>query len=178
MLGVIIVGIAGFSAYVVHAQRANVKVNPPPRNEVLVAVATEPNLPVEVAGEYFEKKFILKVGGYQDFMWRGTRVRIDVKEISKQTIPRRHAFIADEQEQATIRVNNGGGLVYGGEEASFVDVNVYRVPAIRESFSEPRTIYFFQLSPYFYHFFCLWVDHINPTTNEVTLNAAFAFHRK
>jgi len=179
LLGACLIAGAAFSAYTVSTVQ---KPAPAPQVGPAPTASSDSGTkdvtpPVQVVGTYFEKTFVVRVGAYQDFMWGGTKIRVDVREIAKQNVPSRYGSPKEEQ-QATIHVDTGGGLVYGGEESTRVGVNEYRIPVATDTYEEPRAVYLFSISPSYFRFLCFRADHINPTTNEVTLKASFVSSQK
>ena len=149
--------------------------NPAPASMVNVQTPyIDPNAPIEISSEYTARSFRLTPGAYQDFKWGLESVRIELIELTQAKIPNDMHFEPYAVDQAIIHVNYGGGIVYGGEQTSKVDINKYSVPEQIANEDEPRSIHFFRTHEKFLRFFRLVVNHINPTSKEVTLNAVFA----
>jgi hypothetical protein len=181
LLGVLILAVAGVSSYTV--QKDKVKENPPAQNPPgvqntsttqtpppVVNVSAQVTVPIQVAGDHFQKVFVVRVGGYQDFMW-SSKIRIEIKALKHMKPPGR-SVLGGDQDHAEIYVSSEGGLVYGGEETTRTGVNKYLVP-VKFTEQETRSVFFFHTADGYFRFFRVLVDHINVTTGEVTLDACF-----
>ena len=131
--------------------------------------------PIQVTGDVFSTDFVLRAGAYRDFDWGSTRVRVDLKQIVRAKISSVD-FSSDEVDQAAIGVDLGGSIVYGGSETIKRAVNEYALP-VKSRDEEPRSIYWFYIRndkrDGSFRFCRIVVDHINPRSDEVTLNAFF-----
>jgi hypothetical protein len=183
VLVVIIIAVAMGASIVVHKWRSpdNPHVQNAPGGQNIPAVQTvslvantppQPAVPITVSEPAFQRVFVVRVGGYQDFTWGSTKIRIEVKAIKRTTPPGR-AVVGGEQDHAHIYVSTGGGLVYGGEETTREGVNEFLVPVKQFREEEPRCVLFFHTADNYYRFFRVFVDHINATSSEVTLDACF-----
>jgi hypothetical protein len=144
--------------------------SPIPRFSPVVSPTPHAVIPIKVSGTHFQKMFVVAVGGYQDFTWNW-KIRVEIRGIKRATPPKRLA-LGGEQDHAHIYVSASGGLVYGGEETTREGVNEFLVP-ISSSEEEARCIFFFHAKDEYFRFFRVLVDHIDPITGEVTLDACF-----
>lgn len=128
-------------------------------------------LPIIAKGSPYVAKVKIKVGGYREFEWSDRLVKISLVDIVKENFK----TIIGEMETfgAELRVETGGGLVYGGKCTKEYGVNQYRVPAIVSHYEEPYSLYFFHSDKNYLSFFRVFVEHINHHANEVTLNVFF-----
>lgn len=172
----IIIPVAMGASHAVHKWRS--PENPPvqyllPVQNVppVATTAAQAIVPIQISGTVFQKVFVVRVGGYQDFMWSSSKIRIEVRGIKRSTPPQRLA-VGGEQDQAHVYMSTGGGLVYGGEETTREGVNEFLVP-VKFSEEEPRSVFFFHSADNYFRFFRVFVDHINASTGEVTLDACF-----
>jgi hypothetical protein len=178
----IIIPVAMGASYAVHKWRSPenppvqnlppVQNTPPVQNFSPVATTTAQTIvPIQVSEPLFQRVFVVRVGGYQDFTWSLSKIRIEVRGIKRGIPPQRLAY-GGEQDQAHIHISTGGGLVYGGEETTREGVNEFLVP-VKFHEEEPRSVFFFHTADNYCRFFRVFVDHINASTGEVTLDACF-----
>ncbi len=113
------------------------------------------------------------MGNYQDFTWDSRRIRISLLDIVHAKIHDPQHFLAD-ADQAKLHVDDGGGVLSGGEETTHVATNEFLVPQRESADEETKCVYFFYTHEDGMRFFRLLVDHINPAAKEVTFNAVFA----
>jgi hypothetical protein len=196
LIAVILVLIAAFASYTVHNRkeepRVEQKVEPKegPKEEQKTMESKPstlpgslppvgPSVPIHVTGPYFKSTAIIRVGAHQDFVRRGgSRIRVAVKGITIEALPSSSFSAGKPTEQVVLAVDTGGGLIYGGNETTYVSVNEYRVPAKFSNNDEPRALYFFHPSENSFRFFCLIIDHINSPAAEVTVDAYFSEYFK
>jgi len=122
------------------------------------------------ANPYLTKAKI-KVGDYQEFKWGDSSIKISVMDIVNEPFK----TIAGEQQALGVElgVDSGGGLVYGGNCTKEFGVNKYKAPQIFSNFEEPYSLYFFHTGEKYCKLFRVLVEHINPRSEEVTLNIFF-----
>jgi hypothetical protein len=124
-----------------------------------------------------QKRFVIKVGGYQDVNWGVGRyprkLRIEVKNIVMAKLPKQTVFENGELEQADIAVD--APVVYGGQNLTPIAVNEYLVPFTRGG-EMLNALYFYKTSDHSLEFCRIIVDHIDARNGEVTLDAFFAYY--
>lgn len=133
--------------------------------------------PIDVTKDFDIKTVVVRKGGYQDFQWGSTKIRVNLLNITEHRVP--NALESSAPPQAVVLMDTEGGLVYGGPETTYVKTNTYDVPeGISED--EPRSMYFYNTSARYFSFrFCaLSVDHINQEAGEVTFRVVFVEHER
>ena len=133
--------------------------------------------PIKVDKDNFLTTVKITAGDYRDFLWDSQTVRIEVSEIVKETF-NFHSLGKKESYGAAIYIKAGGGLVYGGEESNYVDVNKYLIPQKLLQDQEPCSIYSFHITENYFNFFRVFIEHINPNSGQATLNVFFAKSNK
>jgi hypothetical protein len=105
------------------------------------------NAPIQVGDGYAHKRTVIQVGAYRDFAWGVAKVRVLVKGITTEKLPQSATrYSSSPVEQADIAVETGGGLVYGADETTYVNVNEYRVPEEFGNYDKTRAVYYFHPS--------------------------------
>jgi len=128
--------------------------------------------PIKVDKDNFLTTIKITAGDYRDFLWKSRKVRITVTEIVKETF-NFHSIGKKESYGAVIYIDTGGGIVYGGEESKYVEVNKYLVPKKLFQDQEPCSIYSFYITEDYFSFFRVFIEHINPNAGQVTLSIFF-----
>jgi len=113
----------------------------------------------------------IKKGDYREFKWDSSLVKISFLDIVDEEF---ETIVGEKQTLgAELEVSSGGGLVYGGKCAKESGVNKYKVPPIISNYEEPYSLFFFHTGEKYHRFFRVFVEHINPHSEEVTLNIFF-----
>ena len=116
-------------------------------------------------------------GDYSEFDWDGRIVRVVVKDIGERRIVPESPDVPYQSVGATIHMDTGGGLVYGGPSCIHAGVNEYFVPEAGSRQEEPASVYYFHTLYGSFVFFRLIVDHVNLQAREVTLKVFFGSNR-
>jgi hypothetical protein len=119
-------------------------------------------------GNSLRKTMKIRVGDFETFPWRSSNLKISVIDIVQETF--KMQCVELESYGVDLEVNTGGGLVFGGYSAKETDVNRYKIPVKRFQNEEPCSIFAFHCGDNYFSFMRICVEHVNPHTNEVTLN--------
>ncbi|MGD0552840.1 MAG: hypothetical protein ABSB25_09330 [Sedimentisphaerales bacterium] len=113
----------------------------------------------------------IKVGDYQEFKWGDSSIKISVMDIVNEPFK----TIVGEQQVLGVElgIDSGGGLVYGGNYTKESGVNKYKAPQVFSNHEEPYSLYFFHTWEKHCKLFRVLVEHINPRSEDVTLNIFF-----
>lgn len=109
----------------------------------------------------------ISVGNFQHF----GKVKIDVREIRKHILKRP----GEGDYGAVLYVDTGGGLVWGGEGVTKINVNCYYLPLNPiAGDKEPYSVYFHHFTDQHFSAFAIYLEHINPHSGVVTMKACVA----
>jgi hypothetical protein len=135
-----------------------------------------PQAPTAVDRNPFLTVVRVSQGDYVDFKWEMGKVRIEVSEIVKAEAA--SLLHAEQLWKAAIYVDSGGRIVYAGRECEKLKTNKYLVPQKKDvayGDEELCAVFFFHADKGHFSFFRVYVEHINPTSGQVTLNVFFCW---
>lgn len=136
------------------------------KKEVASAVISErKNIAI---GNSLRRTMKIKIGDFETLACGRSNVKISVIDIVEETFEIEHFESASYG--AELEVSTGGGLVFGGCSVKKSGVNRYKAPAKRFHDEEPYSIFQFHVAEKYFSFLRIYIEHINPHTNEVTLN--------
>jgi hypothetical protein len=133
------------------------------------------HLPIKIEKDDFYNIIKIHAGDYRDFIDDYKKIRIEVKDIITDNF---EGFLGkNEKYGVIIHIDTGGGLVFGGEYSKRIGTNEYAIPQKATSDEEPYSIYRFYTTESYFNFLRVFVEHINPKSQEVTLNVFISTHR-
>jgi hypothetical protein len=114
-------------------------------------------------------KLEVPVGDYIEIDHQGSVVKVMMEEIVEREFP---TLMGGRRRGRGCRINvdNGGGLLFCGEQCEKTDVNEFILPTKEFNLDEPVSVYFFGATAEWHRFFRLFVEHVNHRTEVVTLN--------
>jgi hypothetical protein len=133
------------------------------------------NSPIKIDQNNFLTIIKIPIGDYRDFIRDDNKIRIEVKELIKDNFEVDYGF-AKEIHGVIIYMDVGGGLVYGGRYSKHIGTNEYAIPKIQSTNQEPYSIYRFYVVEHYFNFLRVYIEHINLSSQEVTLNVFIARH--
>jgi len=132
------------------------------------ASAVIPESKKKEIGNLLRRTMKIRVGDFETLTWRSKNLKISVIDIVQETFKMEH--FESKSYGAELEVSTGGGLVFGGYSAKNTGVNRYKTPVKKFPNEEPFSIFAFHCAANYFSFIRIYVEHINPHTNEVTLN--------
>ena len=111
------------------------------------------------------------IGDHVEIHHRSLVVKVSIENVVEQEFPcstirgSRHSY------GCHMKVSNGGGLFFCGNDCEKTGTNTFIVPTKEFSDQEPVSVYFFWTHAESHRFVRLFVEHINRHTGVVTLNA-------
>lgn len=119
-------------------------------------------------GNSLRRTFKIRIGDFETISWRSSSLKISIIDIVLEMFKLNRFEM--ESYGAELEVDTGGGLVFGGFSVKEAGVNRYKIPVKKFQNEEPCSVFTFNCSDEYFSFMRVYVEHINPHTNEVTLN--------
>jgi hypothetical protein len=136
-----------------------------------VSITTQQEVTSSFPGTVTLHTFKIPVGNFQDF----GDTKIEVREVRKHV----SRYPAEGQYGAVLRVNPGGGLIFGGEKTKKISINCYCLPTgPLEGCKEPYSLYCYSFTESYASWLIAYIEHINPHTGIVTIKTCEAWAHK